>query len=180
MGVELHGVAHDVGHLVVAAVVHALHRVQDASLNGLQSVLDMGHGALQYHVGGVVEEPVLVHAAEVMHDRSVETVHRPIVGVFVGLQVVVLLRAVVQAVVCRMVCCGACFRLIVSAVVGRHVVFFGCKYAFIGQKVVRSAVLPASFLLFVVVLQILDIVVHRCHLLCALMRILTAKIRKTA
>ena len=44
----------------------------------------------------------------------------------------------------------------------------------------RSELMMASFLLFVVVLQILDIVVHRCHLLCALMRILTAKIRKTA
>ena len=50
VGVELHGVAHNVGHLVVSAVVHAFHGVQYAPLHGFQSVLDVWHGALQYHV----------------------------------------------------------------------------------------------------------------------------------
>ena len=50
VGVELHRVPHDVGHLVVASVVHALHRVEYAPLHGLQAVLDVRDGALQYHV----------------------------------------------------------------------------------------------------------------------------------
>ena len=47
---ELHGVSHDVRHLVVPSVVHALHGVQYASLHGLQSVLYVWHGAFEYHV----------------------------------------------------------------------------------------------------------------------------------
>ena len=90
MGVELHGVSHDVGHLVVASVVHALHRVQYSPLHGLQSVLDMRHGALEDDVRRIIEKPVLVHPAEVMHGRSVKPVdrlehvafgHRPVVYV---------------------------------------------------------------------------------------------------
>ena len=72
MGVELHRVAHDVGHLVIPPVVHALHGVQYAPLHGLQSVLYVGHGTLQYHVRSIVEKPVLVHPAKVMHGRSVK------------------------------------------------------------------------------------------------------------
>ncbi len=63
----LHGLAHDVGHLVVAAVVDRLHGVEDAPLHGLQAILDMGHGTLQDHVGGVIQKPVLVHARELAH-----------------------------------------------------------------------------------------------------------------
>ena len=66
MGVELHGVAHDVGHLVVTPVFHAPHGVQDAPLHGLQSVHDVGYGAFQYHVRGIVQKPVLVHAAQLV------------------------------------------------------------------------------------------------------------------
>ena len=33
--VELHCVAHDVGHFVVAAVIHSFHRVQDTALHRL-------------------------------------------------------------------------------------------------------------------------------------------------
>ena len=63
----LHGLAHDVGHLVIASVIDALHGVEYASLHGLQSVGRVGHGTLQDHVGGVVEEPVAVHARELAH-----------------------------------------------------------------------------------------------------------------
>ena len=62
MGVELHGVPHNVGHLVVTAVVHALHRVHDAALHGLKAVLHVGHGTFQYDIRGIVQEPVLIHA----------------------------------------------------------------------------------------------------------------------
>ena len=69
--VELHGLAHHVGHLVVASVLHAVHGMQNASLHRLQSVVDVGHGALEYHVGGIVQEPVLVHAAQVVGNHIV-------------------------------------------------------------------------------------------------------------
>ena len=68
MRVELHSVSHDVRHLVVAPVVHALHRVQDASLHRLQSVDDVRHGTFQYDVARIVEEPVLVHSAQVVRN----------------------------------------------------------------------------------------------------------------
>lgn len=84
MGMELHGVTHDVGHLVVSSVVHALHAVEDASLHGFQAVLDVGYGAFQDHVRRIVQEPVLVHAAQMVDGSGVETVHGLIVGVAVN------------------------------------------------------------------------------------------------
>ena len=62
--VVLHGLAHEVGDLVVTAVVDDLHRMKDTPLDGFQSVLDMRHGAFEDHVRGVVQEPVLIHARE--------------------------------------------------------------------------------------------------------------------
>ena len=50
MGVELHGVTHNIRHLVITTVVHTLHRMEDASLHRFQSVLDMGDGTLKYYV----------------------------------------------------------------------------------------------------------------------------------
>ena len=61
MGVELHGMSHDVGHLIVASVVEQLHRVEYASLHGFESVTQVGNGALEDYVRGVVQKPVLVH-----------------------------------------------------------------------------------------------------------------------
>ena len=91
MGVKLHRMAHDVGHLVVAAVVHALHRVEDAALHGFQTVVDFRHGTLENHIRGVVEKPVLVHPAEVVHGGGIEAVHRTVVGVLLfGLLLTVL------------------------------------------------------------------------------------------
>ena len=67
--VILHGVAHDVGHLVEASVVECLHRVQDASLYGLQTVGYVGYGTFKYNVGSIVEKPALVHSTQLMaHD----------------------------------------------------------------------------------------------------------------
>ncbi len=79
--VELHGVSHDVRHLIISAVVHALHRVEDASLHGLQAVLQVGNGSVENAVAGIVEEPVLIHAAQMVHGGSIEAVHGLIVGV---------------------------------------------------------------------------------------------------
>ena len=80
MRVELHRVAHDVRHLIISAVVHALHRVEDASLHGLQTVLDMGDGTIQDAITGVVQEPVLVHAAQVVYRCGIKAVYGLIVG----------------------------------------------------------------------------------------------------
>ena len=52
--VELHGVSHNVCHLVVPSVVQALHRVKDTSLDGLQPVVDVGDSTFQDNVGGIV------------------------------------------------------------------------------------------------------------------------------
>ena len=65
--VVLHGLAHDVGHLVVTAVVAALHGVEYASLHGFQSILRMRHGSLQYDVRGIVQKPVPVHARQLAY-----------------------------------------------------------------------------------------------------------------
>ena len=80
MGVKLHGMSHNVGHLVVASVVHALHGVKNASLHGFQSVLYMGNGTFQDYIRGIVEEPVLIHAAQMVHGRSIKPVHWLVVG----------------------------------------------------------------------------------------------------
>ena len=81
MRVELHGVTYNVRYLVISAIVHALHGVQNAALYGFQTVLDMWHGTLQNNIGGVVQEPVLIHAAQMVYGGSVETVYGLIVGV---------------------------------------------------------------------------------------------------
>ena len=54
MRVELHGMAHDVCHFIISSVVHPLHRVEDASLHGFQSVAQMGHGSLEDYVRGII------------------------------------------------------------------------------------------------------------------------------
>ena len=71
MRVVLHGLSHNIGDLVVAAVVAALHGVQDAALHGLQAILQMGYGTLQNHIRRVVQEPVLVHARQFVYVAAV-------------------------------------------------------------------------------------------------------------
>ena len=67
MRVVFHRVTHDVGHLVEAAVIQFVHRMQDAALHRLQAVLDGGHGAFQNDIRGIVEKPVLEHALKGYH-----------------------------------------------------------------------------------------------------------------
>ena len=129
MGVKLHGLAHDVGHLVVAAVIHALHCVQDAALHGLQTVLDARHRTLQDDVRRIVEKPVLVHARQMVHSRGIEAVGRLIVGVLVLGELVVSILDVlpfvgsfVGLVVGRLALSGRSrFGLVFRSVVGRVV-----------------------------------------------------------
>ena len=54
--VVLHGVAHDVRHLRVLAVVLLPERVEDAALDGLEPVLHRRDRARADHVGGVLAE----------------------------------------------------------------------------------------------------------------------------
>ena len=68
MGVELHGVSDNISHLVVASVVHSFHGVEDASLYGFESVIEMRNSTLKDDVAGIFEEPRLVHPAEVVGD----------------------------------------------------------------------------------------------------------------
>ena len=62
---------------IIPAVVHAFHGVQDASLHGFETIGQMRHGAFQYDVRGIIQEPVLVHAVQVMSDAIL---HRNIIG----------------------------------------------------------------------------------------------------
>ena len=59
--VVFHGVAHNVGHLVVAAVIHALHGMQNTALHGFQTVNDMRHSAFQNHIRGVFQIVIPEH-----------------------------------------------------------------------------------------------------------------------
>ena len=64
VGMVLHGLAHDVGNLRVAAVVHLRHSVQHTPLDRFETVHDMRHGPVQDGVGRIVQIPVLEHAGE--------------------------------------------------------------------------------------------------------------------
>ena len=80
MRVKLHGVSHDVRHLVVASIVEAAHRVQDASLHRFQSIVDVGNGTLQDYVRGIVEKPMLVHARQVIGHLRIALHGRFVIG----------------------------------------------------------------------------------------------------
>ncbi|CCY36754.1 unknown [Alistipes sp. CAG:831] len=66
-----HGRADETGHLVEPPVVLLLHGMQNPALHRFQTVLDMRHGPLQYHVGSIVEKPLPVHARELVFLRAV-------------------------------------------------------------------------------------------------------------
>ena len=77
---KLHCMSHNICHFVESAVVHAFHRMEYTSLNGLQSVLNIRHGTFKNHVRGIIQKPTLVHPAEVVYHRRVKTVGRLIIG----------------------------------------------------------------------------------------------------
>ena len=62
MGMVGHNLTHHFGRLGEGAVTVMLHCVQNTPLHGLQTVLNVRHGAVQNHIGGIVEEPVLEHS----------------------------------------------------------------------------------------------------------------------
>ena len=61
VGVVLHRVPDDVGHLVETAVVHLAQAVQDSALHRLQAVVLVRYGAFEDDVARVIEEVVVVH-----------------------------------------------------------------------------------------------------------------------
>ena len=56
VGMEFHGLADHVGHLVETAVIHVVQGLQEPSLHRLEAVVDIGNGPFADDVGGVVEE----------------------------------------------------------------------------------------------------------------------------
>ena len=64
MRVKLHGFTGDIGHFVVASIIHTLHGVKDAALHGFEPVAQMRNGTLKDDIGGIVEKPLLVHSRE--------------------------------------------------------------------------------------------------------------------
>ena len=64
VGVVAHGGADDVGDFVEASVVHFVEGVEDAALDGFEAVVDVGNGAVEDDVAGVVEEPGVVVARQ--------------------------------------------------------------------------------------------------------------------
>lgn len=64
MGMIFHGVADDIGHLVVAAVFEFIHGVEDATLDGFEPVIDVRNSAFEDNVGGVVQKPIAVEIVD--------------------------------------------------------------------------------------------------------------------
>ena len=84
MRMKLHGMSHDIRYFVEPAVIHTFHGVQDTSLYGFQSVLDMWNGTVEDGIRGIVQKPVLVHATQMVYGGSVEAVDWLIVRVSFG------------------------------------------------------------------------------------------------
>ena len=65
--VILHGLAHDIGHLVVTTVIDGFHGVQNTPLHRLESVLHVRNGSFQDDIRSVIEEPITVHTRQLAH-----------------------------------------------------------------------------------------------------------------
>ena len=59
-------------------------------MHGFQTVAQVRHGTFEDYVRGVIQEPVLVHATEVVYGCRVEAVHGFIVGMAFFLALAVL------------------------------------------------------------------------------------------
>ena len=80
VGVVLHRLPDDVSYLDELATIHPLEVVEDTALHGLEPVIDMGYSTLEDDVGGVVEEPCLVHLRQVAQLRAVRQALCRLVG----------------------------------------------------------------------------------------------------
>ena len=59
---ELHGMPDQVGDLMVASIVQIVHGVQQAPLNRLKTIEQSGYSSFEDHIGGIVQEVILIHA----------------------------------------------------------------------------------------------------------------------
>ena len=81
VGVILHRVADGIGHLVETAIVHLLQGVQDAALDRLQSVVEVRNRPLEDHIGGIIEEVLVVHpldADDLLHVGASSVIAFPV------------------------------------------------------------------------------------------------------
>ena len=62
VGVVLHRITHDIGHLREASVVRLFHSMEDSPLHRLQSVVDIRHRAVEDDITGIVYPVVFEHA----------------------------------------------------------------------------------------------------------------------
>ena len=85
MGMVLHGLADDVGHLGETAVVDPVHGMEHPPLDRFESIDDVGDGPLEDYIGRVVEEPVLEHAGKLEFPAvaAEEPRELPVPGLFV-------------------------------------------------------------------------------------------------
>ena len=56
MGMQLHGLADHVGHLLEPAVIHIMQRLQDAALYRFQAVTHVRNGTLFDYIRGILHE----------------------------------------------------------------------------------------------------------------------------
>ena len=76
MRVVLHGLTDDVSNLVILAVIDRLHGMQNTPLYRLEPILHRRHGTLEYHIRGIIQEPILVHACQMILYCIIETLAR--------------------------------------------------------------------------------------------------------
>ena len=58
------------------------HGMKNTTLHRLESIVDVRHGPLKNHVGGIIQEPILVHAGKMICDVRVILVRNLIARVF--------------------------------------------------------------------------------------------------
>ena len=71
--VILHSLTDDVRHLVELTVIDALHGVQYTALHRLKTILDSRDSTFEYHIRSIVQEPILVHACQMILHCIIET-----------------------------------------------------------------------------------------------------------
>ncbi len=64
MRMVLHGLADDIGNLVVPAILNLPHGMKNPALNRLKTVIDMRNSPFENYIGSIIEKPVLVLAGQ--------------------------------------------------------------------------------------------------------------------
>ena len=61
MRVILHGMTHDICHLIIPTVIKFFKRMHDTPLDGFKAIFYGRYGSFQYDIGSIIQEPVFVH-----------------------------------------------------------------------------------------------------------------------